>query len=116
VAHQVADVVEVIGPALAAVEARLFTDGGAMRSGLLAATVADLTGMTLLVSHHGDEAALGAAHLAGLTVGVWSSIEELAALPRSTTEVPAELPATDRRTRRQRWAAAVPRSRGWQGG
>lgn len=111
VAHQVADVIDAIPPQAA--PAVLHADGGAMRSDVLASAVADLTGMTVRVSG-AEVAAAGAAMLAGLSAGVWSGVDELASLERTTTDVDAALSVTQRESRREQWTKAVSRISGWK--
>ena len=83
VAYQVRDVLEVLEPAVGAPLTALFADGGAIQSELLARITADTTGLPVVRSRADSLAALGAAYLAGLAVGCWSSLDEVRALPPS---------------------------------
>ena len=113
VAHQVADVIGQVAVTLGADERlTVHADGGATRSDLLCQLVADLSDVELLRSDDAETAAVGAAHLAGLTAGVWGSLEELAAIPRNTTLVAPSMDVADRTAARQRWAAEINRARG----
>jgi glycerol kinase len=60
-----------------------------------------------------ETTALGAAHVAGLAEGVWSSPDELAALWQSDLRCEPEADQADADRRHTRWLAAVDRSRGW---
>ena len=58
----------------------LRVDGGASRNDLLMQFQADLLGVPVIRSQVSETTALGAAFLAGLAAGVWSSKEEIAAI------------------------------------
>ncbi|HVY91857.1 MAG TPA: FGGY-family carbohydrate kinase, partial [Bryobacteraceae bacterium] len=62
----------------------LMADGGASRNDLLMQFQADMLGCPVVRTSSADLSARGAAWLAGLATGFWSSMEELAALPRET--------------------------------
>ena len=108
VAHQVADVIDAVTETLGA-DQRLavHADGGAARSDLVARMVADLADVELLRGEEAEVAAVGAAHFAGLTAGLWTSLDELGDLPRRTTRVAPTLTDRDRREARSRWAYAI---------
>ncbi len=118
VGHQVADVLERLPPSIT--PARLRADGGAMRSDLLAQTVADLTGLAVERTADPQLAALGAAFLAGMTAGVWSGPDEIAALgapgdvvhPSAWAAGTAASPVGPVAERRASWRDAVARCRG----
>ena len=58
--------------------ARLRVDGGAASNDFLMQLQADHIGVTVLRAKDRDTTALGAAFLAGLAEGVWSSLTEIA--------------------------------------
>ncbi len=91
----------------------LRVDGGATANNLLMQLQADLLGVPVIRPVVTETTALGAAYLAGLAVGVWQSGSELAA--QWTVDRRFEPTWTDeiRRAKRERWAEAVGRSRGW---
>ncbi|MET0772740.1 MAG: FGGY-family carbohydrate kinase, partial [Candidatus Limnocylindrales bacterium] len=96
VAYQVRDVLEVLEPAVGMTLTALFADGGAIQGDLLARITADTTGLPVVRSRADSLAALGAAYLAGLAVGCWSSRDEVRDLPRVTDRIePGEAPAAD---------------------
>ncbi len=104
VVHQVADVLEAFGDVDA-----LFADGGPTRSDALMRMQADVLGIPVSRANDTELSALGAAHMAGLGVGLWSEAE-LAALPRARDVFrPGE---NDRMAERGRWREAVARARG----
>jgi glycerol kinase len=91
----------------------LRVDGGASRNDLLLQFQSDILQIPVLRSKVTETTALGAAYLAGLASGFWSSKEDLAAhwqedrtfAPRMPADVAAELMA--------RWGSAVQRSLDW---
>lgn len=80
VVFQVADVVEAIAHSVGTVR-ELFVDGGPTRTDGLMQMQADRLGCTLLRASEPELSALGVAHLAGLSAGVWDRAA-LDALPR----------------------------------
>jgi glycerol kinase len=88
-------------------------DGGAARNNLLLQTQADFLGIPVQRPVQNETTALGAAFLAGLAAGVWSSQDDLRArwhLDR--TFVPA-MSVDERDSHYARWQDAVRRSREW---
>ena len=91
----------------------LRVDGGASRSRFLMQYQSDLLGKAVRRPQCLETTALGAAMLAGLTVGVWSSLEELAALWHINAEFAPDYPADRRAENLARWHEAVRRSGNW---
>ncbi|MCB1285761.1 MAG: FGGY-family carbohydrate kinase [Microthrixaceae bacterium] len=87
-------------------------DGAMSDNDLFVQLVADITGRTVEVSPVRDATAIGAAMLAGLALGVWSSPEACTRLfkPRSVVLPDPDL---DREAMRRQWAKAIDRARGW---
>ncbi|MFF3490060.1 glycerol kinase [Streptomyces sp. NPDC002795] len=67
VAHQVADVLAAMPPAT-----RLVADGGLSRSDTVMQLQADLSNVAVARARHHELSAVGAAHLAGLRLGLWT--------------------------------------------
>ena len=113
IAYQSADVLEAMQRDAGAALAELRVDGGAAANDLLMQFQADILGVPVVRPKVLETTALGAAYLAGLHTGVWSSLEEIAAQwqmdrrfePRMAREEAAELLA--------RWREAVRRSLAW---
>jgi glycerol kinase len=84
-----------------------FVDGGASANDELMQLLADLSGLVIRRPPATHLSALGAAYLAGLAVGVWSSTEELSALDRTVVDVFPRLDGAARAERLARWAHAV---------
>ncbi|MET0909823.1 MAG: FGGY family carbohydrate kinase [Ilumatobacteraceae bacterium] len=108
VAHQVAEVLDAAREVLGTAQRlTVHADGGATRSNLVTALVADLADVELLRSDDAEIAAIGAAHFAGLTAGLWAGLDELRDLPRHTTRIVPTMADADRSEARSRWAHAV---------
>lgn len=81
IGYQVRDVFDAIEEEIGTPLRVLFADGGASQNDLLMQFQSDILGRPVLRSASPDASALGAAYLAGLAVGVWSSQEEINRLP-----------------------------------
>jgi glycerol kinase len=107
---------EVLGAALADAGLRLEelrVDGGATANNLLMQFQADVLGTAVVRPVVKETTALGAAYLAGLAVGYWTSREEIA---RNWAADRRFLPAMDAARREELfagWRRAVARSAGW---
>lgn len=113
IAYEVRDVIEMM-PSLSS----LAVDGGAAANDLLCQLQADQLGVPVERPQITETTGLGAAFLAGLGSGVWSSIEEL----RHTWRLDRRFEPTTGRADRAtidaghvRWRDAVERSKGWVG-
>ncbi len=90
IAYQIRDVFDAMQAEAGSRLTTLLADGGASQNDLLMQFQADILGCPVLRSTSAEVSALGAASLAGLAAGVWSSEEEIAQLPRQQkTFVPA---------------------------
>jgi glycerol kinase len=111
IAHQVADVFEEMQRRQPGMASALYADGGASENSDLMQLQADLLGQPVLRSRCPELSALGAAWLAGLGVGAWSSFAELAAMAPERDVFEPLLDAKARRDTRQGWRFAVERTR-----
>jgi glycerol kinase len=93
--------------------AELRVDGGAAANDLLMQFQADLLGVPVVRPRVLETTALGAAYLAGLTVNLWKSREELAAHWKVEKRFEPQMAAAERERRMARWREAVTRARGW---
>ncbi len=91
----------------------LRVDGGASRSRFLMQTQADLLDCRVRRPQCLETTALGAAMLAGLTVGLWQDLAALSGLWRLDTEFSPDYPAHRREADLARWHEAVARAGGW---
>ena len=91
----------------------LRADGGAAANNLLMQLQADLMGVPVQRPAVTETTALGAAYLAGLAVGYWSGLDEIAAQWRVDAEFVPAMPAETREALYAGWQRAVERARGW---
>lgn len=111
IAFQVRDVFEAMRLDAAIPLPALYADGGASRNESLMQLQADLLDCPVIRSSSPDLSAVGAAWLAGLAAGFWSSIKELERLPRQTTRFEPHMLASQRERLLQGWSDALSRSR-----
>ena len=94
--------------------AELRVDGGAARSEPLMQFQADLLGTTVVRPRCIETTAMGAAYLAGLAVGFWSSREDIARnWTADTTFRPKQSPEA-MRAQRLGWERALERAKHWE--
>ncbi len=105
-AHQVADIVDVLPVAAEALRA----DGGATANTFLMQLQADLLGVPVEVSADTDATALGAAALAGLGVGIWPGTEALLPLLHRGARYEPMLCRDEVESRRDGWRRALQRA------
>ena len=113
IAFQVADLLDELAADAGAAPAEMRVDGGAARNDLLMQFQADVTGLPVVRPAVIESTALGAACLAGLAVGYWQGVEELAAHWRAERRFEPALPEDRVAGLRAAWARAVERARGW---
>jgi glycerol kinase len=111
IAYEVRDVVETLPESIRLTS--LTVDGGAAANDLLCQLQADQLGVPVERPQMVETTALGAAFLAGLGAGVWSSTDEL----RETWNLDRRFdPRGDRQTADEghaQWRRAVERAKGW---
>jgi glycerol kinase len=88
----------------------LLADGGATQNDALMQFQADIIGCPVMRNQSADVSALGAAYLAGLTMGIWQSEQEIAALPRNRQRFEPTLSPSERDQRYAGWKQAVTRA------
>ena len=91
----------------------LRVDGGATANNLMMQFQADLLGVAVVRPKITETTALGAAYLAGLGVGFWSSTAEVAAMWQVERRFEPMLSHEEAAARMRRWSQAVERSRNW---
>lgn len=108
VAHRGADLLEAAELDTGITVPTLRIDGGMSQNPTFVQALANATGRTVEVSSHTEATTLGAAYLAGLAVGVWGSLDDIADAwsPGAVVEPSTQLD-------RAQWKEAVERSRGW---
>ncbi|HJU47026.1 MAG TPA: glycerol kinase GlpK, partial [Gaiellaceae bacterium] len=113
IAFQVADVLDAMAADAGEPLRALRVDGGAAANDLLLQLQADLLGVPVERPVVGETTALGAAYLAGLAVGYWSSLEEIAANWALDRRFEPSMSEDRRGAMLHGWHRAVARSRGW---
>ena len=113
IAHQVADVLEVMHADLGLELAALRVDGGAAANDTLLQLQADLLGLPVERPRVLETTALGAAYLAGLAVGFWRDPAELEAQWALERRFEPTMAEARRAALRRGWRRAVERTRGW---
>jgi glycerol kinase len=113
IAFQSAEVLQAMQKDAGRPLAELRVDGGAAANDLLMQFQADLLGVPVVRPRILETTALGAAYLAGLTVDLWKSREELARQWKAERRFDPRMPASERESRMARWRQAVARARGW---
>ena len=113
IAYQTVDVLEAMHRDSGIALSELRVDGGAARNDLLMQFQADMLGVAVVRPQVTETTALGAAYLAGLAVGFWSSMEEIAAQWKVERRFEPGMSQEERETKLARWRKAVERARGW---
>jgi glycerol kinase len=113
IAFQSAEVLEAMQKDAGEKLAELRVDGGATANDLLMQFQADLLGVPVVRPTSLETTALGAAYLAGLTVDLWKSRDEVARQWKAGRRFEPRMDASERQTRMARWREAVSRSRNW---
>jgi glycerol kinase len=112
-AHQTRDVVDAMTAASGHAVRALRADGGASVMDLLLQIQADQLQVPVARPTVAETTALGAAYLAGLAEGVWSSLADVAANWVLDREVTPALERADADRDHERWRRAVERARNW---
>ncbi|HZV04363.1 MAG TPA: glycerol kinase GlpK [Gemmataceae bacterium] len=107
VAYQVADLIHAAGRDAGERLRNLRVDGGMARNAWFLQCQADILGLPVLQAPISEATALGAAYLAGLQSGVWSSEEQLRGLGTEARRFEPRLPAVERERLLRRWHRAV---------
>ena len=113
IAHQVTDVLDAMQADTGQGLQELRVDGGAAVNNLLLQLQADLLRCPVVRPRGVETTALGAAALAGMAVGLYSSPEEVAARWQEDRRFVPQMDAKVRAGHRTQWSRAVERARGW---
>jgi glycerol kinase len=114
IAYQSAEVLEAMQKDSGQPLAELRVDGGATANDLLMQFQADLLGVPVVRPRILETTALGAAHLAGLTVNLWKSREEVARQWQAERRFEPSMGSSQRDTLMARWREAVERAKRWE--
>ncbi|MFN7143293.1 MAG: glycerol kinase GlpK [Myxococcota bacterium] len=107
VALQITDILTAMAGDAGRPIAELRVDGGAARNDLLMQFQADVLGVTCVRPTNLETTAMGAAYLAGLGTGFWSSPEAVRAAWAEDRRFTPAMPADARAARLDAWTAAV---------
>jgi glycerol kinase len=113
IAYQVDDLLDAVSRDSGITLSELRVDGGASTNDGLLQFQADLLGVAVVRPAVTETTALGAAYLAGLAVGFWSSADEIAGQWRADRRFEPVMSRPDAARLRERWREAVSRSKGW---
>jgi glycerol kinase len=111
IAFQVADVAFTMESASGADFAELRADGGATRNSMLMQFQADVLGRSVVRSKNEELSAIGAAWLAGLALGWWNSLAEIAAKACGGERFAPTMPQATAKALYGGWTEAVARVR-----
>ena len=112
VAHRCADMVDAATADTGIAIDMIRLDGGMSQNPTVVQAVADATGVPIEVSPTTEATTRGAAFLAGLGIGVWSDVTDVAPLWDPTASTTPD-PTVDRPAARKRWRRALDRAGEW---
>jgi len=107
IAHRIVDILEGITKDTRQRIIRVKVDGGVSQSDILLQLISDLSGYKVERAPEIDMTAVGAGYLAGLSVGVWASLDELRELGEEYRVFSPSIGAGERAERSRRWHKAV---------
>lgn len=113
IAFQVADVFAAMAKDSGIALAELRVDGGASNNNLLMQIQADFLGVPVVRPKVTETTARGAAYLAGLAVGLWSSTKDIATQWSVDRRFEPSMAPADRDAKMARWHQALERAKGW---
>jgi glycerol kinase len=113
IAYQVADLMDAVETDTKTPLPELRVDGGASANDALMQFQADILGVPVVRPAMTETTALGAALLAGLSVGFWKDVQAITKLPVETRRFVPQMPRPQASAMRERWNEAVSRARSW---
>ncbi len=113
IAYQSAELLESMQKDADCAVLEMRADGGAARNDLLMQFQADLLGIPVLRPRVTETTALGAAYLAGLAVGYWESVDDIARQWQVERRFEPGMDAGRRAELMARWGRAVEHAKGW---
>ena len=114
IALQVVDVLEAMQADSGLPLKELRVDGGAAANDTLMQMQADLLGVRVVRPRNTEATAMGAAYLAGLSVGYWTTPEAIAEQWQAERVFEPRMPQGKRSAMRERWNQALGRATGWE--
>jgi glycerol kinase len=113
IAYQSAELLDAMQKDAACPVAEVRADGGAARNDMLMQFQADLLGVPVIRPTVTETTALGAAYLAGLALGFWSSQQEIAAQWQAERRFEPQMAPGRRDALVSRWSRAVEHAKSW---
>ena len=113
IAFQVADLLSAMRADSGIPLTELRVDGGASLNNLLMQIQADLLGVPVVRPKVSETTALGAAYLAGLATGFWSSTNDVATQWQVDQRYIPRMSREESNAMQKQWQRAVERSKGW---
>ena len=113
IAYQSAELLAAMQKDAACLVTEMRADGGAARNDLLMQFQADLLGIPVVRPRVTETTALGAAYLAGLAVGYWEGVDEIARQWQVERRFEPVMDAGRRAELMARWGRAVAHAKGW---
>jgi len=114
IAYQTADVLEAMYKDSTIALSELRVDGGAARNDLLMQFQADVLGVSVVRPQVTETTALGAAYLAGLAVGFWAGIDEIAQQWKVERRFDPIMSGDERSAKLALWRKAIDKARAWE--
>jgi glycerol kinase len=115
IAYQVADILLAMEADAGIKLEQLRVDGGASANNLLLQFQSNLLGIPVLRAKNTETTAMGSAYLAGLAVGFYRSVDEIASQWALDRTFEPDMDAARRDELRNRWKRALERSKQWIG-
>ena len=113
IAFQVADILLAMKADAGIQLEELRVDGGAANNNLLMQFQADLLGVPVMRAKNVETTALGSAYLAGLAIGYYRSIDEIASQWAFDRRFEPSISADERGAMQAKWQKALARSKSW---
>ncbi|MEM6855068.1 MAG: glycerol kinase GlpK [Planctomycetota bacterium] len=114
IAFQVADVMSVLEQDAGRPITAMRVDGGASANNLLMQMQADFVQRDVIRPQVTETTALGAAYLAGLAVGYWYDLDQIATQWSANRTFTPQVETAEAHAKRRRWSRAVERAAGWE--
>jgi glycerol kinase len=113
IAYQVSDLLDAMAADAGIPLTELRVDGGAATNNTLMQFQADLLGVPVVRPVVTETTAVGAAYLAGLAVGFWSSVDAISGQWKVDRRFEPAMPRSATAALREQWTEALQRSKGW---
>ena len=113
ICYQTADVIDAMVRDTGSLNA-VRVDGGASANDFIMEFQSDILGRPVIRPENVESTATGAAFLAGLGCGIWSSFEDILQISGSFKEFAPTMKTAKRKALRAGWEKAVKRSLNWE--